>query len=120
MLLIDGVPAPDALARDRGLAYGDGVFETIALRHGRPLCRDLHLARLQHGCRALGFAPPAASTLSADCQLLAEQREHGVIKIIVTRGDGGRGYRPPPVVRPAVSQACTLGHPTSIQARPRA
>ena len=48
---VDGQPA-SALAslKDRGLAYGDGLFETIAVKAGQPLLLDLHLQRLAHGC----------------------------------------------------------------------
>ena len=43
---------------DRGLAYGDGVFETVLVRDGTPLLWDAHLARLTRGCERLGFPAP--------------------------------------------------------------
>lgn len=100
MVLIDGQSARAEFAHDRGLAYGDGIFETVALRHGRLLCWDAHFARLRHGCEALGFAPPAHAVLTEECGRLTHQSRHGVIKIIVTRGSGGRGYRIPAVAQP--------------------
>lgn len=77
---------------DRGLAYGDGVFETIAVRDGVPLQLDRHLARLNAGCDRLGFAaPPLADAIRDRC----DGHTRAVLKVIVTRGEGGRGYRPP-------------------------
>ncbi|WP_136066795.1 aminodeoxychorismate lyase [Modicisalibacter radicis] len=78
---------------DRGLAYGDGLFETVLVRDGRPLLWDYHLARLQRGCQALGMAVPDTRTLAA---LPAEAGAGlAVLKVILTRGSGGRGYQPP-------------------------
>src|SRR5690554_8032974 len=44
---------------DRGAAYGDGLFETLLVRDGRPLLWDEHLARLARGCHVLGIPMPA-------------------------------------------------------------
>lgn len=78
---------------DRGAAYGDGLFETVLLRDGRPLLWDEHLARLVRGCHALGIPMPAERELAAP---LAEAGPGLVVlKLILTRGSGGRGYRPP-------------------------
>lgn len=97
--LIDGRPAAALPADDRGLAYGDGVFETIALVDGRPALWDAHLARLTEGCRRLGIPAPAPATLAADLARLAPTG-HGVLKLTITRGSGGRGYAPPREARP--------------------
>ncbi|WP_110664935.1 aminodeoxychorismate lyase [Salinicola halophilus] len=78
---------------DRGLAYGDGLFETVLVRDGHPRLWAEHLARLTDGCRRLGMTPPAREGLEsifADCG-----SGLAVVKIVVTRGEGGRGYRPP-------------------------
>lgn len=77
---------------DRGLAYGDGVFETIAVHDGVPLQIDRHIARLNEGCRRLGFVAPA---LADELRDRAAGFPRAVLKVIVTRGEGGRGYRPP-------------------------
>ena len=79
-------------AADRGLQYGDGVFETLTVRDGHALRLERHLARLADGCRRLGFdAPPVADELRATCAGV----ERAVLKLIVTRGAGGRGYAVP-------------------------
>ena len=84
-------------AADRGLQYGDGVFETLTVRDGRALRLERHLARLADGCRRLGFdAPPVADELRATCAGV----ERAVLKLIVTRGAGGRGYAVPAAAVP--------------------
>lgn len=91
---IDGRPATDVPADDRGLHYGDGLFETLAVRDGAVLLWDRHLARLLAGCERLGWARlPSAEALHDDVHALASGIDRGVIKMMVTRGSGGRGYR---------------------------
>ncbi len=91
--LIDGVADDRVSALDRGLHFGDGVFETIACLHGRPRFLSLHLERLAHGCRALGIAAPASRTLRAEIESLAAAQERAIVKLIVTRGTAiARGY----------------------------
>lgn len=83
---------------DRGLAYGDGLFETVLVRDGAPQLWAEHLARLERGCKALRLAMPPAEQLDA----LPARCGSGlkVLKLIVTRGSGGRGYRLPDVAAP--------------------
>lgn len=83
---------------DRGLSYGDGLFETIKVVRGKPEYLSQHLLRLRHGCRRLNIDFDAA-LISADINsLLAAQRDLSladyVLKLIVTRGSSGRGYKP--------------------------
>jgi 4-amino-4-deoxychorismate lyase len=96
--LVNGHPVSDGTGaidvRDRGLSYGDGVFETMALQNGRVRFLDAHLQRLATGCSRLGIKPPADSILRAEIAAIANSQQDGVVKIIVTRGAGGRGYRP--------------------------
>ncbi len=98
--LLDGQPTSGVWLTDRGLAYGDGVFETVALHDGVLLALDAHLARLDRGCRQLGITSPDAHLLEHECSRVAAGHDRGVLKLIVTRGSGGRGYREPPVVQP--------------------
>ncbi|MCA1770010.1 MAG: aminodeoxychorismate lyase [Halomonas sp.] len=78
---------------DRGVAYGDGLFETILLRGGRPLLWDEHLARLARGCHRLGIPMPEEHDLAVPLAEAGNGLE--VLKLTLTRGSGGRGYRPP-------------------------
>ncbi|MDN3522240.1 aminodeoxychorismate lyase [Halomonas ramblicola] len=83
---------------DRGAAYGDGLFETVLVRDGRPRLWDEHLARLARGCHALGIPMPSEQELAAP---LAEAGPGlAVLKLTLTRGSGGRGYRPPVAPEP--------------------
>ena len=93
-VLINGQPSDSISSLDRGLLYGDGVFETIAVEHGRPRFWLRHLARLVVGCERLGIPQPEGSVLLEESLALIAGVEHGSLKIIVTRGQGGRGYRP--------------------------
>ena len=79
--------------RDRGLQYGDGLFETMRVRRGRIRLLELHIARLLEGCRRLGLDAPAAG-LEREAIARARQCAEGVLKLILTRGSGARGYRP--------------------------
>lgn len=97
---IDGVPAASVPVADRGLQYGDGLFETIAVVDGGPCLWDRHLARLRAGCARLAIPAPAVDALAAEALGLTRGVERGVLKLILTRGDGGRGYRAPAPARP--------------------
>lgn len=95
MILINGEPQDVIAATDRGLHYGDGVFETLAIRHGKPQFWTAHLARLRDGCSRLGIPLPDGELLVAETARLCAGSERAVVKIIITRGSGGRGYRAP-------------------------
>lgn len=98
-LLVNGVaPANSSqaiAADDRGLQYGDGLFETSLLIDGRVRFLDDHLERLFRGCERLGIQAPDRQTLLDEISLVSSAATRGVLKIIVSRGAGGRGYRPP-------------------------
>jgi 4-amino-4-deoxychorismate lyase len=85
--------------RDRGLQYGDGVFETMRVLKGRIRLLEWHLDRLYLGCRALQLKAPERLTLRSELTLRANRRRDGVLKLIITRGSGPRGYRPSGVER---------------------
>ena len=93
--LVNGKPGAAISIHDRGLQFGDGVFETIAVRSGKLLCRDAHFTRLETGCRHLSITCPDRSLLGREADRLCESLPAAVLKIIVTRGAGGRGYQPP-------------------------
>lgn len=98
-LLVNGLQPTDRMhvlgADDRGLQYGDGVFETALLTGGRIRYLEDHLLRLERGCERLGIDCPDRAALLKDMGALVAGRGEGILKIIVTRGGGGRGYRPP-------------------------
>lgn len=80
---------------DRGLAYGDGLFETMAARDGRIAHLDRHLSRLETGCERLGFAAPPRRLLEFELDEILPADGRWLVKLIVTRGPGARGYAPP-------------------------
>ncbi len=92
--LIDGQPADRIPADDRGFRYGDGLFETVAFYGRRHPLWPWHMRRLAHGCSALGLPRPDPARLLAECLQLADPKTPCVIRITLTRGVGGSGYRP--------------------------
>lgn len=101
MVLINGQKRQFIEVADRGFQYGDGLFETIAISNGRPVFFEQHLARLQAGCRKLGIPCPDYQTLFSETNQLCKDADRAVLKLIVTRGLGGRGYRPPDLIQPS-------------------
>ena len=89
---VNGQPGRLIDVTDRGLAYGDGLFETIAIRAGQPRFLGLHLDRLLAGCSRLRIAAPGRTSLESNLAAAAGGVRHGVLKVIVTRGPGPRGY----------------------------
>ncbi|MCC7096472.1 MAG: aminodeoxychorismate lyase [Thermomonas sp.] len=85
---------------NRGLNYGDGLFETMRVDHGSIPLWPRHLARLQVGAERLALPLPDVAFLTARIQEHSAGLDAGVIKLLVTRGDGGRGYAPPVDVDP--------------------
>ena len=98
-LFVNGKAQATIDALDRGLQYGDGLFETIAVAAGRPRFLDWHLERLVDGARRLGFPTLDPDGLRTEIHgAIAEPK--AVVKLILTRGSGARGYRPPRDARP--------------------
>ena len=85
---------------DRGLAYGDGLFETMAAKDGRIRWLDYHLQRLEHGCQRLGIAPVDWHEIRREIGSHCPQNGRYVVKLIITRGSGARGYRQPESAQP--------------------
>lgn len=98
-ILVNGIPSASVGALDRGLHYGDGLFETIACVDGRPRLLPWHLERLLAGCERLSFPAPDVAVLAAEVRALAageasqDTRSRALIKVLLTRGDATvRGY----------------------------
>lgn len=98
-VFLNGRFLPEAQAvvpiTDRGLLYGDGLFETLRVSNGRPLWWDRHLARLQRGIGLLRLPLPwrAESLRGFAAKLIAQnQMPESMLRITLTRGSGPRGY----------------------------
>jgi 4-amino-4-deoxychorismate lyase len=106
--LVNGVESSAISVDDRGLQYGDGLFETMAAVNGRVRNFDRHMERLAVGCRRLGMPPPPVEQLAVECERALAGLGAGSVKIMLTRGPGPRSYRPPAepsVTRVVVSSA---------------
>ena len=95
MMLINGNPQNTLAATDRGLHYGDGLFETIEVIHNKSVFLAQHLARLKAGCQILKIPFPDEALLLDEITQVSKDVHHGVVKLMLTRGSGGRGYRQP-------------------------
>lgn len=89
---IDGQPARNLPLADRGWRYGDGLFETVRVEQGRLLCWTYHQRRLRLGCARLGLPAPPAELVNWIGQAI-DRAEAGLLRLAVTAGDSGPGYR---------------------------
>lgn len=92
MLLINGAWQDSLPANDRAIQFGDGCFTTARIADGRLIMPTAHLFRLQQACERLWIPFNEWELLAAEMQQLAAQHEQGVLKVIISRGSGGRGY----------------------------
>ncbi|PIV33102.1 MAG: aminodeoxychorismate lyase [Lysobacterales bacterium CG02_land_8_20_14_3_00_62_12] len=81
---------------DRGLHYGDGLFTSLRVHDGRPCWLAAHGERLRQGAERLALPMVAAAVLIGEIEQAAALPNAGVIKVLLTRGDGARGYAPGP------------------------
>ena len=100
MMLINGEQQSQIAVSDRGFQYGDGLFETIEVLNGQCVFFEQHCQRLNSSCKKLRLPPPDLDLLSHEAQQLSHACAHGVLKIIITRGSGGRGYKQPENIQP--------------------
>jgi 4-amino-4-deoxychorismate lyase len=95
LVLVNGAPATTVSAFDRGLSYGDGLFETIRFVRGEAPLWSRHMQRLQDSCARLRLPAPDAKQLFDEATAVAARLEHAVVRIMLTRGLGERGYALP-------------------------
>ena len=92
MFLINGIPQETLPASDRAIQFGDGCFTTARIVAGQVCLLDAHLQRLQMACEKLLIPFVAWAELQREMAELARGNERGVLKVIISRGSGGRGY----------------------------
>ncbi|WP_339842757.1 aminodeoxychorismate lyase [uncultured Halopseudomonas sp.] len=97
--LVNGQQLSELSVLDRGLAYGDGLFETMRVAEGRIALLEYHLARLRRGIAALKMEADLTEIVT-ELNMAAAQLHNGVLKMILTRGLGKRGYGIPSPVQP--------------------
>jgi 4-amino-4-deoxychorismate lyase len=93
IVLVNGIPAQEVSPFDRAVHFGDGLFETIACRRGRPRFLPLHLERLELGCRRLDIHARSLDDVRREVLALAGEVERAIVKVLLTRGTAlARGY----------------------------
>jgi 4-amino-4-deoxychorismate lyase len=100
MRLVDGRVSDAVSADDRGLGYGDGLFETIRFVNGRAPLWERHMQRLQLACPRLRLPVPDMRQLQREADMVTAGMAHAVVRITLTRGIGERGYAMPALPRP--------------------
>lgn len=90
--LVDGVEGMAGALAQRWLAYGDGLFESIAIKDGEMPLLPLHWARLQLGCTRLKLPAPDLSGLNSEAQSMAKRFPNAVLKVMLGAGGEARGY----------------------------
>ena len=93
--LVNGEISTLVETSNRGLNYGDGLFETLLVSNGRPRRWQGHMDRLGIGCERLGMTMPPQSILLREVQTVSAGMTDAVVKIVIARGGQGRGYMPP-------------------------
>ncbi|MFT4995482.1 MAG: 4-amino-4-deoxychorismate lyase [Paraglaciecola sp.] len=91
-MIVNGQPQTQLNIADRALQYGDGCFTTLAVRHGRAELWAEHLIRLKLSCARLHIVFSDWNALHRDVKTLIKDQTEVVLKIIISRGEGGRGY----------------------------
>ena len=92
MFLINGLEQDTLPASDRAIQFGDGCFTTARILDGDVCLLEAHIRRLQHGCEKLMIPFMHWDTLRQEMCQLAIGKDSGVLKVIISRGSGGRGY----------------------------
>lgn len=106
--LVDGRHEPRISVQDRGLHYGDGVFRTMLADHGQVWGLQHQLRKLGQDAGRLDITMPDDKTWAADIAVALSGRQSAVLKLILTRGSGPRGYQAhaaQPVSRIVISYA---------------
>ena len=89
---VNGQEVSKLAINDRGLAYGDGVFTTAKVLNGQVRHLPDHMQRLTTSCRALNITAPDTTKIARELTKSARQYAQAVVKIMITAGQGGRGY----------------------------
>ena len=92
MFLINGQWQETLPANDRAIQFGDGCFTTARIVDGAVRFQADHLLRLQQACEALMIGSVDWSRLNDEMGMLAAAETESVLKVIISRGAGGRGY----------------------------
>lgn len=92
MLLFNGEKTEGPWTGTRALHYGDGVFRTGLVLDGKLIDREHHLRKLAVDAERLDLE--VSSELAGEIDRTCAATPDGVLKIVLSRSDSGRGYRP--------------------------
>ena len=122
LVFLNGQFVPEAQAvvpiNDRGFMYGDGLFETMRVVNGRPFRLAQHLERLRRGVDFLKikcpFTPKELQNFAG--QLIKEnQMPDAILRIVLTRGPGERGYTPGAGGKPTIVMSLHAALPLDVE-----
>ncbi|HEX6614530.1 MAG TPA: aminodeoxychorismate lyase [Rhodanobacteraceae bacterium] len=99
-VLVNGAAQSAVSASDRGLLYGDGLFETVLFVRGVAPLWMRHMQRLARGCARLLMPAPDSRELAIEAPKVVEGMPRAVVRITLTRGSGARGYGLPENANP--------------------
>ena len=102
MFQVNGKISKTIDIQDRSVQYGDGVFETIAVYDKKPEFWIDHFKRLKKGCKILKIKCPSEKFLKKEIKKFFTKLKlkKFILKIIISRGKGGRGYKLPETMKP--------------------
>jgi len=89
---INGKQINQLSVKERGFSYGDGLFTTAKINDGNIEMLSMHIKRLKEGCLKLKIELPNLNKLNEELQVVASSYNKAVIKVVITAGQGGRGY----------------------------
>lgn len=101
MFLINGVWQTQLPASDRAVQFGDGCFTTARIINGQVRFLEQHITRLQLACQRLGIPFNSETMLREEMNQVAGEAQNAVLKVIISRGAGGRGYSPAGCLNPS-------------------
>ena len=90
---------------DRGFLYGDGLFEGLLVKQGRPFCWAEHMERLADGIAFLKLTlpyPPEQLHRFALELVKRNRMSDCILRLSLSRGITARGYSPQGAVNPAI------------------
>lgn len=92
MFLINGHKQESLAVSDRATQFGDGCFTTARVIDGKVSLLSAHIQRLQDACQRLMISCDFWPQLELEMKTLAAEQQNGVLKVVISRGSGGRGY----------------------------
>lgn len=92
MFLINGHKQESLAVSDRATQFEDGCFTTARVIDGKVSLLSAHIQRLQDACQRLMISCDFWPQLEQEMKTLAAEQQNGVLKVVISRGSGGRGY----------------------------